>query len=86
MYHLKERKREFYLVGMLFFFRFFRYSQAIIETGIIKTISNSNAMGVCPVAKDPNMARTQSKPVNNTKPFVKSPKSPMEFSLISSVA
>ena len=67
---------------MLFFFRFLRRSQAIIETGMIKTINNSNAMVVCPVAKDPNMARTQSKPVNKTKPFVKSPRSPIELSLI----
>jgi len=34
-------------------------------------------MTVCPVAIDPIIAKTQSKPVNNAKPLVKSSKRPM---------
>ena len=34
-------------------------------------------MNVCPVAKDPIIAKTQSKPVNNAKPLVKSSKRPI---------
>lgn len=53
------------------FFLFFKYSNVIMERGIIKVRRSSSAIPICPIAMNSIMMKIQRAPTIMTKPFGK---------------